>query len=445
MKKNTKYIVTFVLSIVMSLSIFAITPAFGETMEIYHAEIAPDLLQTSGVSALAASAGHHLMFINGGGSYVDTHLAIREQNGIYLTAQINPYIVVPTSPGWWSYKVGYQVPGEPVTITFADRGPDFRYARETGVHTLTVRSAAWTGHVPGLPVSIEIYVIEGQSIPNLGSLSLEFTMPDMAIDLEFVHDFVPTRTFRFTNPSTYHRPLPNISRVQFNIGMSITNGVTLHAIGSPATSIVVGHVPGPWSGFGPAPGPIIQQIGYQAQGRPVTIVFDGPFFDMFNGGPMIPLETGTHTVAIRCSVDGVLMTGQFAVTKGVRVSGVDINSQLGSFEFTMPDRDVVLTLEHTFSLNYEQWNPSVVYFTGDRVVHNGLLYEARFWTLGHMPDGHNAYNPWLFIGNEILPWRADISYNQGAVVSFNGKTFRAPFFIAAAQVPGPGTYWIEIS
>lgn len=45
---------------------------------------------------------------------------------------------------------------------------------------------------------------------------------------------------------------------------------------------------------------------------------------------------------------------------------------------------------------YEEWQPTVAYVTGDRVIHNGQYYQAKWWTLDESPSD--------FAGGAGLPW-----------------------------------------
>jgi len=40
------------------------------------------------------------------------------------------------------------------------------------------------------------------------------------------------------------------------------------------------------------------------------------------------------------------------------------------------------------------WNATAVYNTGDRVVVNGVSYEAKYWTKGDNPEQSGPWGPW---------------------------------------------------
>ncbi|WP_165003316.1 MULTISPECIES: carbohydrate-binding protein [unclassified Enterococcus] len=41
-----------------------------------------------------------------------------------------------------------------------------------------------------------------------------------------------------------------------------------------------------------------------------------------------------------------------------------------------------------------EWNPATVYVAGDRVVHEGIIYEARYWTQNNNPLESGEWGPW---------------------------------------------------
>ena len=44
------------------------------------------------------------------------------------------------------------------------------------------------------------------------------------------------------------------------------------------------------------------------------------------------------------------------------------------------------------------WNASTAYFSGDKVVYNGKIYQALWWTKGENPEEQGESSPWKYIG-----------------------------------------------
>lgn len=70
--------------------------------------------------------------------------------------------------------------------------------------------------------------------------------------------------------------------------------------------------------------------------------------------------------------------------------------------------------------NYPLWQSDMVYHGGDRVLHNGRLFVARYGTHNDTPG--LIESPWQEITNE---WRFFNIYHGGAQVIYNGKVFIA--------------------
>ena len=44
------------------------------------------------------------------------------------------------------------------------------------------------------------------------------------------------------------------------------------------------------------------------------------------------------------------------------------------------------------------WKSSVAYFAGNKVVYNGKIYQASWWTKGDNPEEQEEFGPWKYIG-----------------------------------------------
>lgn len=96
---------------------------------------------------------------------------------------------------------------------------------------------------------------------------------------------------------------------------------------------------------------------------------------------------------------------------------------------------------------YPIWSDLAVYVEGDRIVLNGNVYMAKWWTQGDVPDNPVATDgltPWQLIG-PVLPgdkpapqvtapagtyplWSAAKVYDQGDRVMFDGRIFEAKWW-----------------
>jgi chitodextrinase len=86
------------------------------------------------------------------------------------------------------------------------------------------------------------------------------------------------------------------------------------------------------------------------------------------------------------------------------------------------------------------WKSSNVYLAGDKVVYNGKIYQASWWTRGDNPEEQNDLSPWKYVGEvsgnsdnnndqqdigDIPGWKSSIAYFAGDKVAYNGKIYQA--------------------
>ena len=97
---------------------------------------------------------------------------------------------------------------------------------------------------------------------------------------------------------------------------------------------------------------------------------------------------------------------------------------------------------------YPIWRPRKTYQLNDEVVWHERVYEAKWSTQGSLPDAPVAHlwdTPWRYIGpvlpsdaqarpQELRPWSADQVYLEGDRVLFDGSVFRAKWW-TQANVP----------
>jgi chitinase len=100
---------------------------------------------------------------------------------------------------------------------------------------------------------------------------------------------------------------------------------------------------------------------------------------------------------------------------------------------------------------YPIWQSAAAYVTGYKVVWNGQIYQAGYWTQGTPPDSatSSAANPWQLIGpvpagshapKAILlnkqahpAWSPTTVYRQGDIVEFGGLPFEARYYTRGSQ------------
>lgn len=118
---------------------------------------------------------------------------------------------------------------------------------------------------------------------------------------------------------------------------------------------------------------------------------------------------------------------------------------------------------------YPIWNPDTRYLAGSKIVWHGMVYEAKWWTRGDVPDDpmvSGAESPWDLVG-PVLPgetpyvvpmlppgtypdWSGDTVYHEGDRVLYDGVLFEAKWWTqgdspAAASDDPDGSPWIPLT
>ncbi|MGL4773349.1 MAG: glycosyl hydrolase family 18 protein [Clostridium sp.] len=63
--------------------------------------------------------------------------------------------------------------------------------------------------------------------------------------------------------------------------------------------------------------------------------------------------------------------------------------------------------ENTATSSYNAWDATATYNKGDKVVLNGKVYEAKWWTKGDAPDKTGDFGAWQLIGDDTNKEPAD--------------------------------------
>lgn len=94
---------------------------------------------------------------------------------------------------------------------------------------------------------------------------------------------------------------------------------------------------------------------------------------------------------------------------------------------------------------YPAWNAAEVFNTGDRVVYDGRVFEAQWWTSGQAPVASGSHGAWMEIqyvatydGTPIPVWTPSRVFNAGDLVSWEGQVFRASWW---TRNQSPDTPW----
>ena len=87
------------------------------------------------------------------------------------------------------------------------------------------------------------------------------------------------------------------------------------------------------------------------------------------------------------------------------------------------------------------WSPTAVYNAGDRVLYDGRVFQAQWWTQGQIP-GASPWGPWAEFGaptgceaGSHATWMASWVYTGGEIVQYKGHLWQAKWW-TRNQAPG---------
>lgn len=165
--------------------------------------------------------------------------------------------------------------------------------------------------------------------------------------------------------------------------------------------------------------------------------FDGTTADASDGRPATVSESWfvtTDSTAVRPEIaaDGSIeMHGLYELTDAAP-------SDTGARLMANPDPTQIVVLPEVSppSAGPDAWFPSTVYPGGEVVQHDGVVYEARWWTRNQEP-GRSPGGPWVAVGRAeappavtecSAPWDASRVYLAGDVVERDGVNHRAQWW-----------------
>ncbi|QWL57058.1 glycoside hydrolase [Aeromonas jandaei] len=91
--------------------------------------------------------------------------------------------------------------------------------------------------------------------------------------------------------------------------------------------------------------------------------------------------------------------------------------------------------------NWPAWQASKVYNGGDKVSHNQLVWQAKYWTQGNEPS--RAADQWTLVSKVQLGWDANVAYNSGDLTNHNGRQWKAQYWTRGDE-PGKAAVWQDV-
>ncbi|MCF7717388.1 glycoside hydrolase [Aeromonas jandaei] len=91
--------------------------------------------------------------------------------------------------------------------------------------------------------------------------------------------------------------------------------------------------------------------------------------------------------------------------------------------------------------NWPAWQASKVYNGGDKVSHNQLVWQAKYWTQGNEPS--RTADQWTLVSKVQLGWDANVAYNSGDLSNHNGRQWKAQYWTRGDE-PGKAAVWQDV-
>ncbi|CAJ1896649.1 hypothetical protein PEKONANI_03699 [Aeromonas jandaei] len=91
--------------------------------------------------------------------------------------------------------------------------------------------------------------------------------------------------------------------------------------------------------------------------------------------------------------------------------------------------------------NWPAWQASKVYNGGDKVSHNQLVWQAKYWTQGNEPS--RTADQWTLVSKVQLGWDANVAYNSGDLTNHNGRQWKAQYWTRGDE-PGKAAVWQDV-
>ncbi|MBZ6072164.1 glycosyl hydrolase family 18 protein [Aeromonas schubertii] len=91
--------------------------------------------------------------------------------------------------------------------------------------------------------------------------------------------------------------------------------------------------------------------------------------------------------------------------------------------------------------NWPAWQGSKTYNGGEKVSHNQLVWQAKYWTQGNEPS--RTADQWQLLSQVQLGWDAGVAYNGGDRVNHNGRQWKAQYWTRGNE-PGKHDVWQDV-
>lgn len=111
------------------------------------------------------------------------------------------------------------------------------------------------------------------------------------------------------------------------------------------------------------------------------------------------LKRNTLLICFIISVLALASIGYIVLNKPNKSESTEVSTK----PVEKPSKPDSSDTDTTTESSYDTWDSSSVYNGGDRIVLNGKIFEAKWWTQGESPNNSNEWGPWTLIGADTVP------------------------------------------
>ena len=177
----------------------------------------------------------------------------------------------------------------------------------------------------------------------------------------------------------------------------------------------------------------------------VTIVFSSSSLAHSSSSPTPSSSAVSSTISLSSSL---ISQSSSSFSSSLTLSNSS-SSAFSSLVSTFASSSTTSSLSSSSQATYEEYNASKIYEAGDRVMYQGVVFEAKWWVQGEIPTDEAGSGAWKRITpyDSYPQYSSEQIYNVGDRVYYQGLLYEAKWWTQgdipdSSLADGP---WKEVS